>query len=302
MKLIYELRAKGIITEDKKNQLDSAVRDMGKTEEEVIVENKILPELSLFELKSKLINMPIKNLYQREISQDVLGLISGAAALNYKMVPLSKKDNVVEIGMVYPENISSQNALRFLSGKNDFIYKIYLITFSDFKNVLKQYKTLESETKKALEELGEDKRGMINSLEQASGSLVITDDAPVIKMVLVILRHAIEGGASDIHIEPTRDKLNIRFRQDGILHLSLFLPISVHPSIVSRIKILSNLKIDENRIPQDGRFSAKIDGKDIDFRIATFPILYGEKVEIRVLDPTEGLKPFEKNGFFKKKY
>ncbi len=296
MKLIQELYGKGILSESRKNELDAEIKKTGKTEEEIILENKIISEDSLFGLKSKLVNVPLKKLNQDEIPLDVLELISGASAMNYKMVPLFKRDNVIGVGMVYPENISSQNALRFLSHKENFVYEIYLITFSDLNNALKQYKTLKVETKKALEELGGDRKEILISLEQGSVSSKITDDAPVIKMVLVILRHAIEGNASDIHIEPNRERLNIRFRQDGILHLSLFLPLSVHLSIVSRIKILANLKIDENRIPQDGRFSIKINNKDIDFRVATFPILYGEKVEIRILDPAEGLKPFDKMG------
>ena len=115
-------------------------------------------------------------------------------------------------------------------------------------------------------------------------------------MVLVILRHAIEGNASDIHIEPGRENLTVRFRLNGILHPSLFLPLKVHPSIVARIKILSGLKIDENRVPQDGRFSAKINDNDVDFRVSTFPTLYGEKAEIRVLDPSTGLRSFEELG------
>ncbi len=300
MKLIQELYSKGIINEERRKELNIEVEKTGKTEEEIISENKVMPEIALFELKSKLINIPLMKLDQKEIPSDVLELISGAAAMNYKMVPLFKKGNVIGIGMVYPENISSQNALRFLSRKENFTYETYLITFSDLSNILKQYQNLKTETKKALEELGEDKKETFTGLEQGASPLKIIDEAPVIKMVLVILRHAIEGNASDIHIEPSRDKLNIRFRQDGILHLSLFLPLSVHASIASRIKILANLKIDENRIPQDGRFSAKINGKDIDFRVATFPILYGEKVEIRVLDPSEGLKPFDQMGFSKR--
>ena len=297
MKLIQELYGNGIISDQKMNQLVADMKSRGKTEEEIIFENKIISENALFELKSKFVNVPLIKLEKKEVPQEVLELISGAAALNYKMVPLFKKGNTVGIGMVYPEDIASQNALRFLSRKENFVYEIHLITFSDLNNILKQYKTLEIETKKALEELKEDNKEGADSLEQDQSTLKITEEAPVIKMVLVILRHAIEGGASDIHIEPNRERLNIRFRQDGVLHLSLFLPLSVHPSIVSRIKILSNLKIDENRIPQDGRFSAKINNKEIDFRVATFPILYGEKVEIRVLDPEEGLKPFDKMGF-----
>ncbi len=297
MKLIQDLYGKGTISEKTLNELSAKIEKTGKTEEEIILENKIISESSLFELKSKFVNVPLMKLDQKDIPLGILELISGAAAINYKMVPLFKKDNVVGIGMVYPENIASQNALRFLSRQENFTSEIYLITFSDLNNVLKQYKTLEIETKKALEELNADNKENSSDLEQGLSSLKITNEGPVIKMVLVILRHAIEGNASDIHIEPSREKLNIRFRQDGILHLSLFLPLSVHPSIVSRIKILANLKIDESRIPQDGRFSAKINNKDIDFRVATFPILYGEKVEIRVLDPTEGLKPFDKMGF-----
>ncbi len=296
MKLIQELYGNGIISEEKKNELNAEIKKTGKTEEEIILENKIISEASLFELKSKFVSVPIMKLDQKGIPLDVLELISGAAALNYKMVPLFKKNNIIGIGMVYPESISSQNALRFLSRKENFVYEIYLITLSDFNNVVKQYKTLEIETKKALKELNLDNKEELVALTQDSISQKIIDEAPVIKMVLVILRHAIEVNASDVHIEPNREKLNIRFRQDGILHLSLFLPLSVHSSIVSRIKILSNLKIDENRVPQDGRFSSVVNNKDIDFRVATFPTLYGEKVEIRVLDPMEGLKSFDKLG------
>jgi len=300
MKLLQELYGKGIISEKRKNELFDVMKKTDKTEESLILENKIIAEEALFALKSKLNNVPFKKLDRKEIPLEVLELMSGAAAMNYNMVPLFRKDNVVGIGMVYPEDMSAQNALRFLSTKEHFTSEIYLITFSDLRQVLGQYKTLKIETKKALEELGSEKKEVIDALEQEPSTSRIIDDAPVIKMVLVILRHAIEGNASDIHIEPVREKLNVRFRQDGILHLSLFLPKSVHTSIVSRIKILSNLKIDENRIPQDGRFSAKINGKDIDFRVATFPTLYGEKVEIRVLDPTEGLKSFDKMGFSKR--
>ncbi len=118
-------------------------------------------------------------------------------------------------------------------------------------------------------------------------------------MVAVILRHAVDGGASDIHIEPEEKQMRVRFRMDGNLFSSLFLPIHTHAPIVARIKILSNLRIDETRIPQDGRFGAKIDNKSIDFRVSTFPTKLGEKVVIRVLDPTENLKSYEEIGLSK---
>ncbi len=298
MNLIQELYKQGVIDEQKKKGLEAEMEKTKGTEEEVILINKIIDEESLFKLKSKIVKVPLLKPATQEIPLEVLALISEEAAINYKMTPLFKKNNVVGIGMAYPENILAQNALRFLSRKENFSYEIYLITFSDLDTILKQHSTLKRETKKALEQLSKEKSEILIALTQGSSPVKMTDDAPIVKMVLVILRHAIEGNASDIHIEPTKEKLNVRFRQDGILHLSLFLPLNVHLAVVSRIKILANLKIDENRIPQDGRFSAKISNKDIDFRVATFPTLYGEKVEIRVLDPTEGLKPFDKMGLW----
>src|SRR3989344_8934950 len=186
MKLIQELYGKGIISEEKRKELSFEIEKTGKTEEEIISENKIIPEGSLFELKSKLINIPLMKLDQKEIPLEILELISGAAAMNYKMVPLFKKGSVVGIGMVYPEDISSQNALRFLSRKENFTYEIYLITFSDLNNILKQYRTLKRETKKALTELGKQDGQAPEALDDESE--IKTDKAQIIKMVMVILR------------------------------------------------------------------------------------------------------------------
>ncbi len=127
----------------------------------------------------------------------------------------------------------------------------------------------------------------------------LIEDAPIIKMVSVILKQAVEGKASDIHIEPTRENLRVRYRLDGILYSTLFLPLKIHPSIVARIKILSGLKIDETRVPQDGRFSSQIKEENIDFRVSTFPTTLGEKVVLRVLDPDKGIKSLEGIGLEK---
>jgi type IV pilus assembly protein PilB len=124
----------------------------------------------------------------------------------------------------------------------------------------------------------------------------IVEDAPVIKIVVVILRNAIEGNASDIHIEFTGEKVKVRFRVDGILHTTIILPPNVFSGIVARIKILSKLRLDEKRKPQDGSFSANINGRKIDFRVSTMPAYYGEKVVIRILDSEKGVKPLEQLG------
>ena len=296
MKLLEELYGQGLINEQKMKDLKLEMEKSQITQDEVILKNNILDENKLFEIKSKILNIPLAKPSQKDISTDVLNLISQESSTNYKMAPMYKKDDYVAVGMVYPENILAQNALRFLSKKENFKYKVFLISFSNLNEVLKQQRTLSQETKKALTELEKEDINFVENSSQKNNVTKIIDDAPIIKMVMVIVRHAIEGKASDIHIEPRREKLNVRFRQDGILHSSLFLPLSVHSAVVSRIKILANLKIDENRVPQDGRFSVKIDGRDLDFRVATFPTLYGEKVELRVLDSSEGLKSFEQMG------
>ncbi len=299
MKLIQELVEKGILDKVKAAALEFETKRVGKTEEEMILQKRIVPEVFLFKLKSKILKIPLKEIVPEEVPLEVLELIPEEPTISYKMIPLDRKDDIVEIGMIYPEDIRSQDALRFLGRQGKFRYKVFLITFTDFNKLLKQHRTLKRETKQALTEL-EKAEGEISLTRRGAITRAIIEEAPVIKMVSVILRHAVEGRASDVHIEPIRDRLKVRFRSDGILYPSLFLPLKIHQSIITRIKILANLKIDETRIPQDGRFSARIANKDIDFRVSTFPTLLGEKVAIRVLDPTEGLKSYTELGLKKR--
>jgi len=294
MFLINQLVKEGIIKKDKANALKDEIKKSGKREEEVILSRKIVPEEFLFELKSKYLNIPLIKISPEDVSSDVIRLIPEETAEYYKMVALSRKGNVLEIGMVYPEDLNAQEALKFLSRREKFISKVFLITPTTFYKFLNEYKTFKKEIGKALEELEKElEKKEITEITKI-GKLV--EEAPVAKVVAVIFRYAVDGKASDIHIEPMRTKLRIRFRLLGNLYSSIFLPLGIHPAIVSRIKILSNMKIDETRIPQDGRFTARVGGKDIDFRVSTFPTSLGEKVAVRVLDPTIGLRKIEETG------
>jgi type IV pilus assembly protein PilB len=136
--------------------------------------------------------------------------------------------------------------------------------------------------------------------EKAKLKPKIVEDAPVTKIVATILRYATEGNASDIHVEHLRDTIRVRFRVDGVLNTSLILPAKVHSALVARIKILSNMRLDEKRKPQDGRFSAKIDGRKIDFRVSTFPTYFGEKIVMRILDQEKGVKKLDDMGMTKR--
>src|SRR3989344_4587266 len=176
-------------------------------------------------------------------------------------------------------------------------YKIFLITETDFERLLGQYKGLSGEVGKALTELETEiiektKENPVDSKRNLSvtenditdtGSESAIEDAPVTKIVATVIRHASEQRASDIHIEPMSDQTRVRFRVDGVLLTNITLPPKVHSSVVARIKVLSNMRLDEKRKPQDGRFSARVGGGKVDFRVSTFPTYYGEKVVMSIL-------------------
>ena len=292
--LIEELVKKGILEKEKAASLEEELKTSGKKEEELILEKGIVSEDFLFELKSGYLKIPFKKIRLEEIPMEILEQIPEETARYYQMVPLAKKENVLEVGMVYPEDLASQEALSFLARRGKFTYQVFLITETNFKNILDKYKTPKREVGKALEELETELKG--RKIPRSAEIERMVEEAPISKMVAVILKYGVEGEASDIHIEPLKDKLRVRFRTLGALHPSIFLPIKILPAVISRIKILANLRIDETRIPQDGRFSTRVEDRDIDFRISTFPTTLGEKVAIRVLDPRVGLKKFEELG------
>ncbi|PIS34820.1 MAG: hypothetical protein COT37_00600, partial [Parcubacteria group bacterium CG08_land_8_20_14_0_20_43_9] len=300
MNLINQLLKQKAIDKKTADSLSKEFESSGRTVEEIILSKQLLPEDKLFRIKSEALGIPLKEITLQDVPADVLELVPQDSAEHYKMAPLGKKQNMLEVAMVYPEDLKAQEALNFLARKRGFNYRVGLITLSGFQNFLKKYQDLGREVKTALQELERQLQPGTGPQESASktteGMIQKRSEAPISKTVAVILKHAVEGKASDIHIEPTPDKSRVRFRLDGILHPSLFLPKEVHPSIVARIKIISKLKIDETRIPQDGRFSVSMDNKNIDFRVSTFPTILGEKVVMRVLNPDLRVSTFEELG------
>jgi type IV pilus assembly protein PilB len=298
MSLINELVKKGILEKEKAASLEFEMKQSGKREEEFLIERRVVDEPFLFSLKSERLNIPFKKSIADKPSLEVLELIPEETARHYSMISLRKKGNVLEVGMIYPEDLKAQEALKFLARQGKFDYKIFLITPATLNNLVKEYKTLKREVGRALEELETElATERVKGRPRTAAELErLAEEAPITKIVAVLLRHAVEGQASDVHVEPTRDKLRIRFRLLGSLHSSIFLPLRIHPAVITRIKILSNLRIDETRVPQDGRFSITVGDQKIDFRVATFPTALGEKAAIRVLDPTVGLKSFDELG------
>ncbi len=304
MSLIKELVKKGILEEKKASAFQYEAKNKEKTIEEVLLENGVIPEKKLFEIKSRLVDVPLKKVYPEDVDIDLLKLIPGKTAGHYKVIPLGIQGDVLELGMVYPEDEKAKDAINFLARQGGFDYEIYLVTPNNFKEIYRKYRGLEKEVSEALEEAQKEeeeekkkfKKGTPKGLER------LTERTPISKVIDVLLRHALEGSASDIHIEPFGGKLRVRFRVLGDLHSSIFLPEDYLSTLVARVKILSDLRIDESRIPQDGRFSKEVSGRKVDFRVSTFPTAHGEKVALRVLDPKEGLKNFDDLGLSERGY
>jgi len=295
MNFLNFLAKKGVITPESVSVVEQYVSSGEGSVEESLLKSGVKEE-DLIRFKGEFLNVPVRSIKGERIPNEILKYIPEESAAHYKFVPLGVVDGVLEVGFVDPENLESTDALQFISSKIGMPFKIYLISEGDFKKVHDNYNGLTGEVGAALTELGGSttdigEKGVEiekkSAAEGAGGTIV--EDAPVTKMVAVILRHAAEGNASDIHIENMGEKIRVRFRVDGTLYTSLLLPAVVHPAVVSRIKILASLKLDEKRKPQDGRFSARIDGRKIDFRVSTFPSYYGEKVVLRILDSEKGV-------------
>jgi type IV pilus assembly protein PilB len=303
MGVLKKLFEKKIIDKAKLASLEFEAKSTGKREEELILEKQILSEDELFKLKSEDLKIPLREVFPEEVPLRVLEKIPEETARHYKMIGIGESGDVLEVGMVYPEDLPAREALTFLSRQQKFNVKIFLIKPSTFEKLLRQIRTFKKEVTVALSELEKEMTAEVKERPKTAEEIVkLAEEAPISKVVAVILRHAVDGNASDIHIEPGKEKMRVRFRLLGELYSSLLLPMRIHPAVVARIKILSNLKLDETRIPQDGRFSAKIEGRDIDFRVSTFPTTLGEKVAIRVLDPRVGLKKFEELGLSGRNY
>jgi type IV pilus assembly protein PilB len=300
MQLIDTLVTNGILSEDKAEFIKRELMNSDKTTEELLQEVGVT-KAQILSVNATNFNIPIFTLGKTVIPFEILKYIPEESALHYEIIPLALKDGVLEVGIVDPNSLEARDAVNFITAKNNIPFKLFLISTDDFQRSIGFYKGLSGEVTKVLSELESDlseeekelQEHPVNHLSRKVNETNIIEDAPVTKIVATILRYALEGNSSDVHIEPMTEKVRVRFRLDGVLHTSLVLPIKVHNAVIARIKILSNMKLDEKRKPQDGRFSARIDGRKIDFRVSTFPTYYGEKVVMRILDQAKGVKSLD---------
>jgi type IV pilus assembly protein PilB len=323
MSILDVLVKQGIIDTKDLSSIKDKTEVSGKELEETLLSLGISEE-DILRAKSEYYAIPVKKIDASLISSKLLDYIPEEAAVYYQFVPIGLDNGVLEIGVIDPDNISARDALNFISSKVNLPFKTFIISQDEFNKVISLYKGLSGEVTKALSELetefvtgskeeGEDseenKKKQKKEIEEMesqndlttpeSKDAKIIEGAPVTKIVATILRYAIDGRASDIHIEPTAANVRIRFRVDGIMNTSIVLPLRVHSAVVARIKIMSNMRLDEKRKPQDGRFSARLNERKVDFRVSTFPTYFGEKVVIRILDQEKGIKKLSELGLSK---
>lgn len=284
------------------SQGDALLREsvaISKRAEDIIYDRRLVAEVEVARAKSVVLNIPYAKVSTEGITPELIKMVPEETVATYKAAPLSRQGDMLVVGMVHPDDVKAQEALRFIAKRNRVSLGVYIITPSDLELIMRKYSPFSATVESALQGIGGGRGGLasgerkVRLLEEA---VSVNEDVPVIKIVSSTLKEAVSSGASDIHIEPQRDRLRIRLRLDGVLQEVATVPLDLHQPIVSRIKILANLKIDETRTPQDGRFRTVLFGRDIDYRVSTFPTPAGEKIAIRVLDPQTGLKKLEDLG------
>lgn len=306
MNLLALLTEKGVIDPAARERYESLAKERGSSYEAVLTEEGIDPDL-IRKTLGEYFDVPTRMIREQDrIDPQVLAYIPEESARHYNILPLQIEDDVLEIGVTDPEDFAVRDALNFITAKHQIPYRLVLILEQDLKHGIASYANISGEVDEALVELEdeiEERSASPSEKEDAESGAApkqkiehIKEDAPVTKIVATILRYAVDGGASDIHIEPYDERVQVRFRVDGILNTSLELPKKVHLAVVARVKILASLRLDEKRKPQDGRFSATIDGRKIDFRVSILPTNHGEKVVMRILDTEQGVRSLEGTG------
>lgn len=296
-KLEQLLISDNLLTAEQIEQHRAVAKENGTPLFSELVQSKAISNEVLTKAIAKVGSVPYVNLNETNIDQKVLALLPKDTAERYMAVPLGEIENRLAVAMLDANNVQ---AVDYLANKIQRPLKVYMASEESIQHVLNQYHTdlaegvssaitsIENESKAEKAAAGE---------KPESNALVIKQDSPISRALSTILEYAARVRASDIHIEPVEDQLKIRCRIDGVLREIMKLPKSIEPALISRIKILSNLKIDEHRVPQDGQFTVRTMGKDIDLRIAISPVVWGEQVVIRLLDKSGSSFKLEEMGY-----
>lgn len=274
----------GLVPRKELSAAEEAVKENGKSLSDTLVASGAMTEDDLRRIESYVLGIPFISLKGKKIDFDILSLIPEPVARNHNIVAFKKDEDSLEVAMLDTADLS---AIDFMKKKLGLKVLPRLTDTESLKSALRQYqKTLKDEfgdiimrETAALKLIGDEEGKSISKEELEK----MAEDLPVVRIVDTLLRHAITQGASDVHIEPMDTEVLVRYRIDGILHDAMTLPKHAAPTLSARIKVLSNLKLDEKRLPQDGRFKMEMDGQKVSFRVSVLPVYNGEKIVMRLL-------------------
>lgn len=271
----------GLINQDQLSSIKLESINSGQNTEKIITEHNLVPADKLAGARAVLLNVSFIKLEGRAIPTDILNLLPEAVARRYMLIPFDRQQGQLLVAMSDPLDLQ---IIQFIEKRSGMRIKPYLALPEDIiKAISDQYaQNLTTEVTSALKEVSNLKG------EDVAEKPEIIREAPVSNIVSQLLEYAIKVRASDVHIEPEEDRTRVRYRIDGILHEKIILPKGVHDALISRIKILAVLKIDERRLPQDGRFTFTYGGRVVDLRVSTVPTVFGEKVVMRLLPKSGG--------------
>ena len=255
----------------------------------LLTEQDVVDDEMLTHAIAQVSGVPYVNLTNTIVDQNILGLLPEDVAERFMAVPLAEVQNRLAVAMIDANNVQ---AVDYLANRIQRPLKVFMASEESVRHVLSQYKTDLSDVGKAAEVSQQEAKE-----QEASEVKTIVQDSPISQALSKILEYAIKSRASDIHVEPMETALKIRVRVDGVLREIMQLPKSIEPALVSRVKILANLKIDEHRTPQDGQFAVNIASKEVDLRIAISPVVWGEQIVIRLLDKSGSSFDLEEMGY-----
>jgi type IV pilus assembly protein PilB len=295
-KLLKFILETGLITEAQSKSVLEKSKGSDQSVGEVLVADGLMSQKELIKIEAYLLGIPFINLEAEAIPPDVLNIIPESIARAHNIVAFRKKDNNLEVAMVDPEDLRTIEFVKKTIPDVKILAR--LTTRESIKSVLSQYqKTLENEFKEILDQ--EDIKH-IQEFKATGGkdeSKKAAEDVPIIKIVDTLMKHAILQNTSDVHIEPLEKEVVVRYRIDGILRDVVILPITAALGVVARIKVLSNLKLDEHRLPQDGRFKIETEDFKYSVRVSILPVFNGEKIVMRLLPENTKSISLEKLGF-----
>lgn len=288
-KLVALLSEEGLVSESVLKKAQEDATKNGKPFMTTLAESGAVDDELLTHAIAQVSGVPYVNLTNSIIDQDVLTLLPEDIAERFMAVPLAEVQNRLAVAMIDANNVQ---AVDYLANRIQRPLKVLMASEAGVRHVLDQYRT-------DLSSVGEAAQASQEEAAQSESSDIktIVQDSPISRALSTILEYAVKSRASDVHIEPLEKALKIRCRVDGVLREIMQLPKSIEPALVSRIKILSNLKIDEHRIPQDGQFTVKVAAKEVDLRIAISPVVWGEQVVIRLLDKSGNSFDLEQMGY-----